>query len=135
MTLVFDTNVIFAAFITDGLCADLYRRAVLCGALAVPLPILTELREKLASKARLPAAEIDAIERNIRREARLLDAPPPLPAPVCRDPDDDVLLATLAASPADALVTGDKDLLVLGAFASVPILTPREAMARFFPAA
>lgn len=135
MTLVFDTNVLFAAFLTDGLCAALYRRAVLRGALAVPLPILAELREKLAGKARLPADEIDAVERNIRREARLLATPPPLPAPVCRDPDDDVLLATLAASPADALVTGDKDLLVLGEFASVPILTPREAMERFFPAA
>jgi putative PIN family toxin of toxin-antitoxin system len=134
VTLVFDTNVLFAAFVADGTCADLYRRAVEHGALAVPLPILAELREKLTEKTRLTAAEINAIERNIRREAHLLDDPEPLATPICRDSDDDVLLASINTAHPDALVTGDNDLLVIGEFAGVAILRPREALERFFPA-
>jgi putative PIN family toxin of toxin-antitoxin system len=40
---------------------------------------------------------------------------------VCRDPDDDQILAIAITGSADALVTGDADLLVLGAHGSVNI--------------
>jgi putative PIN family toxin of toxin-antitoxin system len=43
---------------------------------------------------------------------------------LCRDPDDDKLLEMAAVGRADCLVTGDLDLLVLGAFRTIPILTP-----------
>jgi putative PIN family toxin of toxin-antitoxin system len=42
----------------------------------------------------------------------------------CRDPDDDRLLETAINGEADCLITGDADLLVLGAFEGIPILTP-----------
>ncbi len=44
--------------------------------------------------------------------------------PFARDPDDDVFLQLAVACNAVALVTGDHDLLVLGEFAGVPILSP-----------
>ena len=44
--------------------------------------------------------------------------------PVCRDPDDDVVLATAVAGRADCIVTGDQDLLVLDPFQGIRILTP-----------
>jgi len=43
---------------------------------------------------------------------------------VCRDPDDDKLLEIAAIGRADCLVTGDDDLLVLGNFRGIPIVTP-----------
>jgi uncharacterized protein len=43
---------------------------------------------------------------------------------VCRDPDDNKLLEIAALGRADCLVTGDQDLLVLGTFQDIPILTP-----------
>ena len=51
--------------------------------------------------------------------------PRPLPAPACRDPDDDMVLATALAAKATAIVSGDQDLLVPGRFRDIPILTPR----------
>ena len=42
----------------------------------------------------------------------------------CRDPDDDKLLETALLGGADALVTGDGDLLVMAPGQPVPILTP-----------
>jgi predicted nucleic acid-binding protein len=44
--------------------------------------------------------------------------------PLSRDADDDKFLHLAAAADAVALVTGDRDLLVLGEFAGIPILSP-----------
>ena len=50
--------------------------------------------------------------------------PPAIPE--CRDPFDRPFLELALASRADALVTGDGDLLALAPLFSVPILTPDE---------
>jgi uncharacterized protein len=55
----------------------------------------------------------------------------PLAQPVCRDPDDDNVLALAVAAQADLIVSGDQDLLVLVQFESVPIITARAALQRF----
>ena len=49
---------------------------------------------------------------------------PPPDVPRCRDPSDRPFLELAVAGRADALVTGDGDLLALAAGFSVPILTP-----------
>ena len=49
------------------------------------------------------------------------------PQRVCRDPDDDYLVALAKATRADVLVTGDDDLLAIEhGRAGVEVLTPRE---------
>ena len=41
---------------------------------------------------------------------------------VCRDPGDDIFLSCAVAAGADAIVSGDRDLLDRGAFRGIPIL-------------
>ncbi len=53
---------------------------------------------------------------------------PSLEQPVCRDPDDDVVLACALAARVDLIVSGDKDLLVLQSFQGIPILTAARAL-------
>ncbi|HEY9602734.1 MAG TPA: putative toxin-antitoxin system toxin component, PIN family [Allocoleopsis sp.] len=53
--------------------------------------------------------------------------------PQLRDPDDLIILATALAANADAIVTGDRDLLTLSEVESIPILTPMEWLSRYFP--
>jgi putative PIN family toxin of toxin-antitoxin system len=51
---------------------------------------------------------------------------------ISRDPKDDFLIDAALAGEADALVTGDKDLLFLGpSYKSVSILSPSEFLSRF----
>ena len=45
---------------------------------------------------------------------------------VCRDPTDNMFLSVAVSGPADVIVSGDKDLLVLHPFRNIPILTPRQ---------
>ena len=47
---------------------------------------------------------------------------------MCRDPDDDRLLALARAARADAIISGDADLLVLTQFEGIPILDPAQAL-------
>ncbi len=49
---------------------------------------------------------------------------------VCRDPKDDKFLEVAVAGRADAIVSGDLDLLVLSPFEGIPILEPAEFLAR-----
>jgi putative PIN family toxin of toxin-antitoxin system len=60
------------------------------------------------------------------RSAVHIVTPGPLPAPVSRDPDDDLVLATAVAGACRCIVTGDKDLLVVGHYAGVDIIAPGE---------
>ena len=50
--------------------------------------------------------------------------PAALDAPVCRDADDDSILATDVTGKCELIITGDKDLLVLKLFGNVEILSP-----------
>lgn len=128
MRIVFDTNVLFAAFVAHGVCAGLYEECLQGGRIVVSQVILEELRVELHTKAKLSRAEADEVIAAVAADAEVV-AVPPLPKPVSRDPDDDWILAAALAAKADALVTGDKDLLVLGRLEGIPILSPRACLA------
>jgi predicted nucleic acid-binding protein len=65
----------------------------------------------------------------VRQLAEVVD-PPPLARPVCRDPDDDAVLALALAAKVDCIVSGDDDLLALQAFERIAIITPAQALLR-----
>jgi putative PIN family toxin of toxin-antitoxin system len=128
MRIVFDTNVFFAAFVAHGICAGLYEECLLRGRIVVSQFILEELREKLLTKAKLSQVEVKEVLDAVSADAEFVETRP-LVSPICRDADDDWILATALTAKADALVTGDKDLLVLERHEGIPILTPRECLA------
>lgn len=128
MRIVFDTNVLFAAFVAHGVCAGLYEECLLRGRIVVSQFILEELQEKLLAKAQLSLVEVEEVIDAVSADAEIVETQP-LATRVCRDADDDWILATTLAAKADALVTGDKDLLVLDRHEGIPILTPRDCLA------
>ena len=70
-----------------------------------------------------------ALTEQVARLCELV-SPAALPAPVSRDKDDDHVLACAVAGRCDFIVTGDKDLLVLGEHAGVAILSAPDALVR-----
>jgi putative PIN family toxin of toxin-antitoxin system len=48
---------------------------------------------------------------------------------VCRDPNDDMVLECAVLAGAQVIVSGDKDLLVMGSFRGIRIVTPAEFLA------
>jgi putative PIN family toxin of toxin-antitoxin system len=128
MRIVFDTNVLFAAFVAHGVCAGLYEECLLRGRIVVSPFILEELQEKLLTKAKLSPVEVEEVIDALSADAEIVKTQP-LTIRVCRDADDDWILATTLAAKADSLVTGDKDLMVLERHEGIPILTPRDCLA------
>lgn len=128
---IFDTNVLFSAIGWRGVpwqCVELARagrvRAFTCEALT------SELEEKLTTKLALTSAELAAVMEDLLSFLHLLPNPTVLPG-VCRDADDDWVLALATTAPADRIVSGDRDLLILGAFVGIPILSPRDFLTQF----
>jgi len=122
--LVLDTNVLLAAVLADGLCWDLVRKRVKLHELFVSQALVDELTGQLRDKFGQDPDEVPLVAAYQGRAA--LISAPALPNPVCRDPDDDVVLATAIAAKADLIITGDQDLLVLGQHAGIRILSPRQ---------
>jgi putative PIN family toxin of toxin-antitoxin system len=54
--------------------------------------------------------------------SEVVDLPDALPR-ICRDPDDDQLIACAAVGEADVIVSGDEDVLALEQVGGIPILT------------
>ena len=124
MTVVFDTNVVVAALLTNGLCHECFRRAVRRRLLVSSRALLKELESTLRRKFAVTPATEEFLAA-FRDQVRLVD-PMPLPARVCRGEDDDLVLAAALAAEAESVVTGDQDLLVLGAYQGARLVPPRQ---------
>ena len=123
MKLLLDTNVLVAALVARGACSDLLEHCVRHHVVISSQPLLDELSDVLTRKLRQRAVDVRAAVR-LFEETFTLVVPEPLDPPICRDPDDDVVLATARAGECDAIVTGDQDLLVLDQFQGIRVLPP-----------
>lgn len=78
-------------------------------------------------KFRLTAEERDDLLADYLPWCETVDVSERLETPDCRDPSDRPFLELALAGRADALITGDYDLLVLAPAFPVPILSPNAA--------
>lgn len=128
LRVVLDTNVVVSALVfRDGRLAWL--RAAWSEGRIVPVvsrDTVAELVRVLAyPKFGLDEDETKAALAHYMEHAEALDRPKPARRlPLCRDPADRMFLQLAYAARADALVTGDADLIALAGKSKVPILTP-----------
>jgi putative PIN family toxin of toxin-antitoxin system len=131
--LVIDTNVLVSAFLWQGTPGRLIERV---GNQELRLftsrVLLDELdsvlhRKKLAQAVAATGLTADAMLANFRKLATVVTARQ-LTTQVSRDADDDAVLACARAARANLIVSGDDDLLVLGSFESIPIVTASQAL-------
>ena len=127
MRAVFDTNVLVAAFVAEGICSKLLLRGRKKQFHLIVCPVILQEFDRVLTKK-------FSATRNETRSALLIVSeaihsvvrPTPLGQSVCRDPDDDAILACALEAKVDYLVTGDEDLLELKAFKGIRIVTPRD---------
>jgi len=124
---VFDTNVLVAAFVSEGVCSKLLIRARKRQFdLFISDFIVQEFERVLVRKLRIPRNEAREAVRLILEAASLIPLPQKLEAAVCRDSEDDNVLACSLTTGADYLVTGAADLLDLGSFQRSIVISPRD---------
>ncbi|MBA4368089.1 MAG: putative toxin-antitoxin system toxin component, PIN family [Desulfobacterium sp.] len=127
MKVILDTNILLSAFLTNGICARILKRArhkyfsfILCA------PVLNETKRLLNNKFSLTAREIAFFVSVLSEAADEEYHPVGVLSGVCRDPDDDLVLLCAAETKTSYLVTGDKDLLVLKEYQDTKIISPRD---------
>jgi putative PIN family toxin of toxin-antitoxin system len=123
--IVLDTNVLIAALVARGVCHELLEHCVLQHELISSEFILNETHEKLLEKFRY-SGELANEAVSLLRSRMKLVVPKKLERQVCRDPDDDNILATAISGKCDCIITGDHDLLVLKSHEGLEILSPRD---------
>lgn len=133
LRLVIDTNVVVGALIFRS-GRLVWLREAWQTARVIPLVSAATTAEfmRVLSYSKF---DLSLSQRTERRSAYLpwcetVDVPDDTVVPECRDPSDRPFLQLAVAGKADALVTGDADLLALAPVFDVPILTAREARER-----
>jgi len=119
----FDTNVLVSAFLARGLCADLLRLVLTEHTLVTSEVVLSELRDVLSRKGRLPSQQVDAI-KTFLREQPVAPRPTQTLALGLIDADDEWVLASAVLANADLFVTGDQGVLACRV-PPMPLVNPR----------
>ena len=134
MRIVIDTNVLVSAVLSQQGPSHALWDHVLNTRLElfVTQALLDEFadvisRDKFAAVLARTTHTSQALVLKLRESAELV-ASAPLPRPVSRDPDDDHVIAAAVAAQAEWIVTGDRDLLVLGSYEGIAIITPAQAL-------
>lgn len=127
MKAVFDTNVLIAAFLTEGVCSKLLTRARKgeCD-LILSNDIIREFEKMLRKKFALSRQEISDVRAILAEATKAIIRQVNPIEPICRDGDDNKILACALAADADHLVTGDEDLLVMKKYGKTRIISPKE---------
>ena len=124
MKVVCDTNVLVAGMVADGLCRDSVKRRLPQTEIITSRALLDEQERTLRDKFDTDPAQVPLLKAY--RERATLVRPKALSRPVCRDRDDDKVLETAIAGQADIILTGHRDLLILGEHNGIRILSPRQ---------
>jgi len=122
---VFDSNVLVAAFATHGVCHELFEYCLKSTTILCSDYISEEVRRILIQKIKIPAKKASEIIHYLKNQTQWI-FPENIEVENLRDPNDQMVIATALSGGADYLITGDKDLLVLKIVKELVILSPRD---------
>jgi len=121
----FDTNVLISAFIAHGASSEVFEYCLSSCRVFTTQFVLDETKKVLSPKFRFSSDVIEKIYGFPSSNLELVEAEA-LDEPICRDPDDDFILAGALAAAVDCLITGDEDLLVIEEHKGIRILKPSD---------
>jgi putative PIN family toxin of toxin-antitoxin system len=116
-----------AAFAAEGICSKILARGRKKQFHLIACPIiLQEFERVLIKKFSATRNEARSALQIVSEAMHSIVLPSQSEHGICRDPDDDAILACALEARADYLVTGDVDLLELKVFKGIRIVTPRD---------
>jgi len=138
MKVVLDTNIFLSGWLWGGTpdvvlkLAESYRISICASETLLNELQATLSQNKFRSKLQILGVTVSDLMSGIRE---LVEVYPiaNINVPTLRDPNDNMVLATAIAAEAEAIVTGDRDLLVLQEYAGIPIITARQFLESYFP--
>jgi putative PIN family toxin of toxin-antitoxin system len=125
MKIILDTNVVFAAFATRGLCHAVFELCLDRFEIILSEPILKEISINLNSNIHLPLPQCNLIVSYLRENCFMSEIDD-VDGSRCRDKNDIHVLGLAQRSSAQYIITGDKDLLDMASHMNTKIVTPRE---------
>jgi putative PIN family toxin of toxin-antitoxin system len=128
---VFDTNVVVAGIVAEGLCREILEIHVPEHTPVLSQVLWDELVSTLRRKFSLAPDDLPILA--LYRQHADWCEPSKLAKAVCRDAADDWVLATAVTGNAEAIVTGDADLQTLEKYSGITMLSPRQFVARQAP--
>ncbi len=136
ISVVLDTNVLIsgllvaeghAARLLDAWLDERFRLVTSLYQIEEALHVLSYPR--IARRLHLSEAELTAFTNGLLTRATVTPGQLRLSG-VTRDPKDDAIVACAVEGRAQYIASGDQDLLVLGSYAGIVVLTPREFLER-----
>ena len=125
MKVLLDTNVWLAVLTRRGVCRRLWRRLRIEHEVYSGEWILEEMEEQLPLKFNATPRQAARLARYARQSTKVVQTPAVIPV-VCRDPDDDEVVALAVAAGCGWVVTGDKDLPALDGYEDIRIISVRQ---------
>lgn len=125
MKILFDTNVLVAAFLRGGTSYEVIEQAVHEHEIYYTVFIIGEFKIIFKNKFHYPAAVVNEFAAFIEsffikgNTAGAIEN-------ICRDSNDDQVLADAVINRINVIITGDKDLLDLKAYKDIRIIHPKE---------
>jgi len=137
LKVVLDTNVFVSSLLVKaGLPAQILdawreRRYLLI----VSPAIIAETRAtldypRIRRKYAITAKDVEQLVTLLERDALLVSGDADVAGAIPEDPADEMVLACAVDAQADVIVSGDRHLLDLGSYRSIPILTVRQFLKR-----
>lgn len=122
---VFDTNVLVSALMYGGVPDALLEWAEIKVIVAITSPaLLAELADVFTRKFRLIASDIEFLQETIYRTFLIVHTHQTIS--LLKDDPDNRVLETAISGGAQWIITGDREMLKLGLFRKIKIVTPRQ---------
>jgi putative PIN family toxin of toxin-antitoxin system len=125
MKVVLDTNVLIAAFATQGLCHAVFELCLDQQQIILSQEILKEFSDVLEKKLMMPHSSAKRTTDYLRQHAVIHRIKGPYPT-ISRDASEDHILALAEQAAVDYVITGDEDLPVLSPHGNIPIVQSRQ---------
>jgi len=137
MNVLLDTNVWISGLLWGGNPRKIIQQAEREQiTIYLSLSLFQELEEtlkypKLQVRLQALGIAVNQLLLGVRQITQFCEPIPLSEVPELRDPKDKIILEAALSVPVDVIVSGDRDLLVLGEFQQIPIVTVLDFLERY----